>query len=137
MHLKQGFVANGPDGKHPFGEIDAEPACLPAGDNEDCHFSPAQGSFSDQPELNVLVGSSHHRRCLNPLDARHLERLIFLRMELAKLLQVKRLYLLQTAFIVIVLAVLPYLVLRGPADRLVRWWLSRASSPGHGRIQHG
>ena len=41
---------------------------------------------------------------------------------------------LQLVFIVIVLAILPYIILRGPADRLVRRWLAR---PGHGRIQHG
>lgn len=43
---------------------------------------------------------------------------------------------LQMAFIVFTLAFLPYLVLRGPADRLMRRWYARSSS-GNGRTQHG
>jgi hypothetical protein len=53
-----------------------------------------------------------------------------------QLIEFKSFYLLQLVFIVIVLAILPYLILRGPADRLVRWRLAR-SSAGRGRIQHG
>jgi hypothetical protein len=51
-----------------------------------------------------------------------------------QLIEFNSIYLLQLVFIVIVLAILPYIILRGPADRLVRWWLAR---PGHGRTQHG
>jgi hypothetical protein len=53
-----------------------------------------------------------------------------------QLVELDGIHVLQTVFIVIVLAILPYLILRGPADRLMRWWLARESS-GHGRIQHG
>lgn len=53
-----------------------------------------------------------------------------------QLIEFKSFYFLQLVFIVIALAILPYLILRGPADRLVRRWLARGSA-GHGRIQHG
>ena len=46
-------------------------------------------------------------------------------------------YPLQTVFIVIVLAILPYLILRGPAGRIARRWYARSTSSGHGKIQHG
>ena len=52
-----------------------------------------------------------------------------------QLVELDALYLTQLVFIVFALALLPYLVFRGPADRLVRFWLARSSS-GHGRIQH-
>lgn len=41
---------------------------------------------------------------------------------------------LQLVFIVFTLAFLPYLILRGPADRLMRRWVARTS---HGHAQHG
>ncbi len=50
-----------------------------------------------------------------------------------QLVELKGFYPLQLVFIVVTLAVLPYLVLRGPADRITRWWLARSSShPLHG-----
>jgi hypothetical protein len=52
-----------------------------------------------------------------------------------QLIELDGIYLLQTAFIVVALALLPYLIFRGPADRLARYWLQRSSS-GHGRILH-
>ena len=54
-----------------------------------------------------------------------------------QLIVFKVVYLPQLVFIVIVLAILPYLILRGPAARVARRWYARSTSAGHGKIQHG
>ena len=54
-----------------------------------------------------------------------------------QLIEFKAFYLSELVFIVIVLAILPYLILRGPAGRIARRWYARSTSSGHGKIQHG
>jgi hypothetical protein len=95
VNLKQGLVADRPDGEHPFGKIDTEPACLAAGDKENRYFSPTEDGFPDALNFVVLVAGSHNRHRLYPLGGRHDESSIFLRMKLPELFQVECLYLFQ------------------------------------------
>jgi hypothetical protein len=37
----------------------------------------------------------------------------------------------QTIYVVLILAIIPYFILRGPAERIARWWISRHRPKDH------